>query len=113
MMAKLNLQFENRVLKEYPTGVMVTIGRLPDNMVIIDHPAVSRHHARVYSDGDQFIVEDLQSTNGTFVNEKRVTRHTLRDGDVVLVGKHQLVFDAMGTGEAFDGVAATAVLHTR
>jgi len=76
-MPKLILQFENRVLKEYPTGVMVTIGRLPDNMVIIDNPAVSSHHACVYSDGDQFIVEDLQSTNGTFVNEKRVTRHTL------------------------------------
>ena len=109
-MPKLILQFEHRVLKEYPTGVMVTIGRLPDNMVIIDNPAVSSHHACVYSDGDQFIVEDLQSTNGTFVNEKRVTRHTLRDGDVVLVGKHQIVFDAMGTGEAVDAFAPEPVL---
>jgi pSer/pThr/pTyr-binding forkhead associated (FHA) protein len=89
---------------------MVTIGRLPDNMVIIDNPAVSSHHACVYSDGDQFIVEDLQSTNGTFVNEKRVTRHTLRDGDVVLVGKHQIVFDAMGTGEMVESVAPEPVL---
>jgi pSer/pThr/pTyr-binding forkhead associated (FHA) protein len=110
MMPKLILQFEHRVLKEYPTGVMVTIGRLPDNMVIIDNPAVSSHHACVYSDGDQFVVEDLQSTNGTFVNEKRITRHTLRDGDVVLVGKHQIVFDAMGIGHAVDAVAPEPVL---
>lgn len=109
-MPRLILQFENRVLKEYPTGVMVTIGRLPDNVVIIDNPAVSSHHACVHRDGDQFIVEDLQSTNGTFVNEKRVTRHTLRDGDVVLIGKHQIVFDAMGTGEMVESVAPEPVL---
>ena len=109
-MPRLILQFENRVLKEYPTGVMVTIGRLPDNVVMIDNPAVSSHHACVHRDGDQFIVEDLQSTNGTFVNEKRVTRHTLRDGDVVLVGKHQIVFDAMGTGEMVESVAPEPVL---
>ena len=97
MVPRLILQFENRVLKEYPAGLMVTIGRLPDNAVMIDNPAVSSHHACVHRDGDQFIVEDLQSTNGTFVNEKRITRHTLRDGDVVLIGKHQIVFDAMGS----------------
>src|SRR4051812_22429113 len=110
MMPRLILQFENRVLKEYPTGVMVTIGRLPDNVVIIDNPAVSSHHACVHRDGNQFIVEDLQSTNGTFVNEKRVTRQTLRDGDVVLIGKHQIVFDAMGAGEMVDSVAPEPVL---
>jgi pSer/pThr/pTyr-binding forkhead associated (FHA) protein len=110
MMPKLILQFENRVLKEYSTGVMVTIGRLPDNVVIIDNPAVSSHHACVHRDGEQFIVDDLQSTNGTFVNEKRVTRHTLRDGDVVLIGKHQIVFDAMGTGEMVESVAPEPVI---
>src|SRR5436190_6179860 len=110
MMPRLILQFENRVLKEYPTGVMMTIGRLPDNAVMIDNPAVSSHHACVHRDGDQFIVEDLQSTNGTFVNEKRITRHTLRDGDVVLIGKHQIVFDAMGTGEMVESVAPEPVL---
>src|SRR3982750_3753631 len=110
MMARLILQFENRVLKEFAAGVMATIGRLPDNTVVIDNPAVSSHHACVYSDGNQFIIEDLQSTNGTFVNEKRITRHALRDGDVVLVGKHQIVFDITGTGEAADVAAPQPVL---
>lgn len=98
-MPSLILQFEDRVLKEYVVGLSVTIGRLPDNTVIIDNPAVSSHHACVFRDGDHFIVEDLQSTNGTFVNEKPVTRHTLQNGDVVQVGKHKLVFDQMASSE--------------
>ena len=98
-MARLILQFEDRVLKECSVGLMATIGRLPDNTVVIDNPAVSGHHACVFRDGDAYIVEDLQSTNGTFVNEKRVTRRTLQNGDVVLVGKHTLVFNQMASDE--------------
>jgi pSer/pThr/pTyr-binding forkhead associated (FHA) protein len=95
-MPRLILQFENRVLKECSVGLMVTIGRLPDNTLMIDNPAVSSHHACVFRAGDDYIVEDLESTNGTFVNEKRVTRQTLQNGDVVLVGKHTLIFDQLG-----------------
>jgi len=84
------------VLKEFSVGLMVTIGRLPDNTVVIDNPAVSSHHASVFRAGDDYVVEDLESTNGTFVNETRVTRRTLQDRDVVLVGKHTLVFDQAG-----------------
>jgi len=93
-MAKLILKFEDRVLKEIPVGAaMVKIGRVPDNTVMIDNPAVSSHHARVFRDGDSFVLEDLQSTNGTFVNDNRVTRHTLANGDTIAVGKHRLVFE--------------------
>jgi hypothetical protein len=92
-MAKLTLQFEGRVLKEYMVGKTVTIGRLPDNTVVIDNPAVSGHHARVFREDDDLVLEDLKSTNGTFVNEQHIYRHVLRPGDVVLVGKHQLAFD--------------------
>jgi hypothetical protein len=90
---KLTLQFEGRMLKDYVVGSGLTIGRLPDNAVIIDNPAVSGHHARVYREADQIILEDLHSTNGTFVNTQHVSRHVLQHGDVVLVGKHHLVFD--------------------
>jgi pSer/pThr/pTyr-binding forkhead associated (FHA) protein len=93
-MPKLILQFQDRMLKEYVVGSQVVkIGRLPDNAIAIDNPAVSGHHARVFREGDQIVLEDLKSTNGTFVNRTRVTRHALRHGDVVLVGKHTLVFD--------------------
>src|SRR5947199_9958960 len=98
-MPKLILQFDDQVLTECAIGLMATVGRLPDNTVIIDNPAVSSHHACVFRDGDAYIVEDLQSTNGTFVNEKRVTRRTLQNGDVVLVGKHTLVFDQIASDE--------------
>jgi pSer/pThr/pTyr-binding forkhead associated (FHA) protein len=103
-MPRLILQFEDRVLKEFVVGPSVTIGRLPDNTVIIDNPAVSSHHACISRDGGRFVVDDLQSTNGTFVNEKRVTRHALRNGDVVLVGKHKLVFDEMESDEAVESI---------
>ncbi len=93
-MAKLILKFEDRILKEIPVGGgMVKIGRVPDNTVMIDNPAVSSHHARVFRDGGNFVLEDLQSTNGTFVNDNRVTRHNLTNGDVIGVGKHKLLFE--------------------
>ena len=92
-MPKLTLQFEGRLLKEYTVGVGLTIGRLPDNSVIIDNPAVSGHHARLFSESGAVILEDLNSTNGTFVNGKPTTRQVLRTGDVLLIGKHQLVFE--------------------
>jgi pSer/pThr/pTyr-binding forkhead associated (FHA) protein len=98
-MAKLVLQFEGRVLSENAVAATLTIGRLPGNTVVIDNPAVSGMHARVVCEGAQFVVEDLDSRNGTFVNEKRVTRHVLQHGDVLFVGKHRLVFDGL-SGDA-------------
>jgi pSer/pThr/pTyr-binding forkhead associated (FHA) protein len=92
-MPKLTLQFEGRLLKEYIVGVGLTIGRSPDNALIIDNPAVSGHHARVFSESGAVILEDLNSTNGTFVNGQHTTRRVLRNGDVLQIGKHQLVFE--------------------
>jgi pSer/pThr/pTyr-binding forkhead associated (FHA) protein len=61
----------------------------------------------VVREGDHYVLEDLKSTNGTFVNEKPVARHTLLDGDVVLVGKHSLVF-TLGGGEQREPAARPA-----
>jgi len=93
---RLILRLDGRVLKRCPLGPVVTIGRLPDNAIAIDNAAISGHHACVIHEGRDFVLEDLQSTNGTFVNERRVTRHMLQDGDVVTVGNHTLVFEAGG-----------------
>ena len=96
-MPKLTLMFDDRELQECAVGTHpVTIGRLPDNSIVVDNPAVSGRHARVFREGNHYVVEDLQSTNGTFVNEKPIVRHTLLDRDVVLVGKHSLVFSQAG-----------------
>ena len=96
-MPKLILKFDDRELQECAVGTHpVAIGRLPDNNVVIDNPAVSGRHARVYREGNHYVLEDLKSTNGTFVNDKPIARHTLLEGDVVLVGKHTLVFTQKG-----------------
>jgi pSer/pThr/pTyr-binding forkhead associated (FHA) protein len=96
-MAKLILKIDGRELQECAVGTHpVTIGRLPDNHLVIDNPAVSGRHARVYREGNNYVLEDLKSTNGTFVNDKPIARHTLADGDVLLVGKHTVVFSQLG-----------------
>ena len=69
---------------------------MPDNNIVIDNPAVSGRHARVYREGNHYVLEDLKSTNGTFVNDKPIARHTLLEGDIVLVGKHTLLFTQKG-----------------
>jgi pSer/pThr/pTyr-binding forkhead associated (FHA) protein len=100
-MPKLVLLFEGRVLKETAVSLTapVTIGRLPDNTIVIDNSAVSSRHVRVVREGPQFVVEDLESTNGTFVNGEKITKRGLRHGDTILVGKHKLFFDRMGEAE--------------
>src|SRR5688572_29969321 len=108
-MATLALRCEESARKQYAVGVAVTIGRLPDNTIVIENPAVSSHHACVFRDGDNFVLEDLQSTNGTFVNSRRVIRCTLNDGDVLLVGTHELVFNRAADGTLADGTGEPAI----
>src|ERR1700693_505800 len=64
-------------------GRRTTIGRTPDNDVHIDAEFISRHHAVALRAGTKTVIEDLNSTNGTYVNGQRVSRRTLKDGDVV------------------------------
>ena len=100
-MPKLILKFADRELSECAVGTHpITIGRLPDNSLVIDNPAVSGRHARVYREGNHYVLEDLKSTNGTFVNDKPIARHTLLEGDLVLVGKHTLLFTQQGGEQA-------------
>jgi len=90
-MAKLYLKFEQAVLKEFALAQgVVTIGRLPDNLIQIDNLAVSGHHAKIYWEQDHYVLEDNNSLNGTFVNSHRVSKVPLKDGDEVMIGKHVL-----------------------
>lgn len=92
-MAKLVLKFEDRSIQEVSLSFgTITIGRQPDNVLRIDNPAVSGHHAKVYSEGDHYVLEDCESFNGTFVNNRRISRLVLRDGDKALIGKHTIEF---------------------
>ena len=71
---------------------VLTIGRSPHSDVFLDDVTVSRHHARVIRDEDGYLVEDLNSLNGTYVNRKRIERHRLYDGDELQIGKFKLAF---------------------
>ncbi len=92
-MARLILSLDGQVLAEYNMNKeRYTIGRLPDNDVRIDNPAVSGHHSLVINILNDSFLEDLNSTNGTYVNGKLVKKHALQHGDVITVGHHQLRF---------------------
>jgi pSer/pThr/pTyr-binding forkhead associated (FHA) protein len=125
-MAKLYLRFEqnDQVLKEvFLSQTATTIGRLPDNSVQIDNLAVSGHHARIAWETDHYVVEDLGSLNGTYVNNERVGKATLKHGDLVKIGKHLVEFKnesavpnfavAAKTGPSTPKLEATMVLDTR
>jgi len=93
MACKLILKFKDTVISEIPLDrEETTIGRKPENTIHIDNLAVSGRHARVLKIGSKHILEDLGSTNGSFVNNKQITKHILQHGDSILIGKHVLTF---------------------
>ncbi len=71
---------------------VVTIGRSSDNDIVVENLAVSRKHAKIEKVGETFVLSDMQSANGTFVNGERVNRRPLKHFDSITVGKHQVVF---------------------
>src|SRR6202158_1578445 len=92
-MARLMLSLDGQVLAEYNTNKeRYTIGRLPDNDIRIDNPAVSGHHSLIINILNDSFLEDLNSTNGTYVNGKLIKKHALQHGDVITAGHHQLRF---------------------
>jgi len=120
------LKFEQngQVLKEvFLSQAATTIGRLPDNSLQIDNLAVSGHHAKIAWETDHYVVEDLGSLNGTYVNNERVGKATLKHGDLVKIGKHIVEFKnesavpnfaiAAKTGPSAPKLEATMVLDTR
>jgi len=103
-MPNITLKFKDNVLSRHFIGrsQSLTIGRRKDNDIVIENLAVSGHHARIDSVGEGFVLVDLQSKNGSFVNEQLVSSHWLKDGDLVSIGKHLLTFSTA------DGAAAAA-----
>ena len=92
-MARLILSLDGQVMAEYNMNKeRYTVGRLPDNDIRIDNPAVSGHHSLIINILNDSFLEDLNSTNGTYVNGKLIKKHALQHGDVVTVGHHQLRF---------------------
>jgi hypothetical protein len=92
-MAKLILGFNGETLREYDLDQeIMTIGRKTDNDIHIDNLAVSGNHARILTILDDSFIEDLGSTNGTFINGKKISKHALQNGETIAIGKHELKY---------------------
>jgi pSer/pThr/pTyr-binding forkhead associated (FHA) protein len=109
-MARLILSLDSQVMAEYNMNKeRYTVGRLPDNDIRIDNNAVSGHHSLIINILNDSFLEDLNSTNGTYVNGKLIKKHALQHGDVITVGHHQLRF--VEDDEAQDEFEKTMVIQ--
>ena len=92
-MAKIIIKFNNEVIDhiDLKQGDM-KIGRKPGCEIMIDNLAISGEHANIFTVGEDSFIQDMGSTNGTFVNNKKITKHHLKNGDAVVIGKHTLVY---------------------
>ena len=102
--------------------VTLSIGRKPDNDIVIDMPVVSGSHARVLHEGNRIVVEDLNSTNGTFVNKKKISKVALNHKDIIYIGKSQIMYltddpvaqlNAADKAKPAEDLDATMVLQTK
>jgi pSer/pThr/pTyr-binding forkhead associated (FHA) protein len=103
-MPRLILKFNDQVISEFFVKEdRITIGRHNNNTIAIDHFAISRYHARIDKVGNDYVISDLQSTNGVFVNSEKITSpRILTNNDVILIGKHIITFAGTETeGEEF------------
>ena len=93
---------ESVSVQSFPPGRII-VGRAPDNEIYVQSKFVSRHHAQLISDDDGCIIEDLNSTNGVFIGEKQIKKYRLRNGDVISLGVHELIYTDLRETAAADG----------
>ncbi len=105
--ATLLIKLPNRPSEERPLErEHFTIGRKADNDLALEDPAVYGHHARISKIHAVHFIEDLGSTNGTFVNDRKIDRHQLRDTDVIMIGRHRLIYRDASVGPAAEPASA-------
>ncbi len=111
-MAKLILKFNDAVIDqiEVKPGDMA-IGRRPGSDVLLDNLAVSGNHASIFTVGEDSFIQDLNSTNGTFINNKRITKHHLKNGDIILIGKHSIIYINDKVEKSVDNFAKTVIIN--
>ena len=102
-MPKMIVSIDEVVIKEVQlTKDKTTLGRRPYNDIVIDNLAVSGEHAAILMNGSEVILEDLNSTNGTYVNGKAIKKQALQNGDSIEVGKYKIKFVGDNTADQFD-----------
>lgn len=112
-MLQILLKFNKSVLKVFQSDkAEITIGRNLKNDLQIDNLAVSNFHARIERSQDKYFIEDLNSTNGTYVNEEKIARCELQDGDTASIGKHSLTFLLEGGASGGRGLSESEMEQT-
>jgi pSer/pThr/pTyr-binding forkhead associated (FHA) protein len=113
-MLQILVKFNDSVLKVFQSDkAEITIGRNIQNDLQIDNLAVSNFHATLKRSQDNYVIEDLNSTNGTFINEEKITRCELQDGDIASIGKHSLIFLLEGGAGKSRGLREFEMVRTR
>lgn len=112
-MAKLIIKFNDVVIDQVVirAGDM-NIGRRPGSDILLDNLAVSGSHATLFTIGEDTFVQDLNSTNGTFVNNKRIAKHHLENGDTISIGSHTLTYvNENAAAKASANLAKTVIIN--
>lgn len=106
-MPKMIVSIDGVVIKEVQlTKDRTTLGRRPYNDIVIDNLAVSGEHAVIQMAGSEVFLEDLNSTNGTYINGKAVKKQLLQHNDTIEIGKYKIRFQGDQANAAFDKTAA-------
>lgn len=92
-MAKIYVKFNSAIIKEVTLEKdITTFGRKPDNDIVIDNPAISGFHGKILKVDEQYFIEDLNSTNGTYINGERIKRSLLKNRDQISIARHVIEF---------------------
>jgi pSer/pThr/pTyr-binding forkhead associated (FHA) protein len=114
-MPEIIVKYEDKIVERFITEKKrVTIGRTPDNDIVLDNRGVSRRHAIIEFGDNQAVLIDNESLNGTFVNARKVTEEVLKDNDIIAIAKYSMVFhhETRKDNDLF-GMDGTMVLETK
>jgi pSer/pThr/pTyr-binding forkhead associated (FHA) protein len=115
-MPEIIVKYEDKIVERFITEKKrVTIGRTPDNDIVLDNRGVSRRHAIIEFGDNQAVLIDNESLNGTFINARKVTEEVLKDNDIIAIAKYSMIFhqEAHKDNELFGGMDGTMVLETK
>lgn len=103
-MAKIIVSLDDNLIKVVPLNKdRMTLGRRPYNDIVVDNLAVSGEHAALQAIGHGYFIEDLNSTNGTYINEQKIKRQILKNGDTIEIGKYAIRYVQDGANSQSDG----------